>query len=127
MLLLEVNKVRRLLHVSYIGHVRASDLRQSREELDLLLAELRPGFSLLVDLSHLESMDIACEDEIIRIMESLNRKGVGAVARVIPEPARDIGLNILTAFHYSRRVRVFTCQSLEEGLERLQQASAGVP
>ena len=125
MFLVEVNKKRRLLHLSYVGHVQASELRQSRDELNLLMAELPPGFSLLTDLSHLESMDVACADELAQIMNSCNRKGVEVVVRVVPRPETDIGLNILTVFHYPRRVQVITCKSLKEGLKMLQQASVG--
>jgi hypothetical protein len=37
---------------------------------------------------------------------------VDLVVRVIPEPGRDIGMNILTVFHYPHRPRVVTCQNL---------------
>ena len=55
MLLAETNKLKRLLHLSYIGHVQVEDLQQSRDEVASLLAELPTGFHLLTDLSHLKS------------------------------------------------------------------------
>jgi len=122
MFLAETNKVKRLLHLSFIGHVQASELQQAREEVALLVAELPGGFRLLTDLSHLESMDIACEAEIARVMELCGQRGIGWVVRVIPDPQKDIGFNILTAFHYERSVQVSTCQSLEEAVRMLNGA-----
>jgi len=48
------------------------------------------------------------------MMDLCNKKGVETVVRVIPDPHKDIGLNIMSLFHYRRRVRVVTCQTLEE-------------
>jgi hypothetical protein len=78
------------------------------------MADLPAGFRLLTDLSRLESMDIGCETEIARVMELCNEKGVTAVVRVISRPQQDIGFNILTLFHYERKVQTATCQSMEE-------------
>jgi hypothetical protein len=36
------------------------------------------------------------------------------VVRVIPDPQKDIGLNILSLFHYRKRVRIVTCETLDE-------------
>ncbi len=123
MFLAETNKVKRLLHLSFIGHVQVSELQENRDKVMLLLAELPGGFRLLTDLSHLESMETACEAEIARIMEVCDQKGIGSVIRVIPEPQKDIGFNILTAFHYKRRVRVSTCRSLEDAVRMLNDAA----
>ncbi len=119
MFLAETNKVKRLLHLNFIGHVQVSELQQTRDEVALLLAELPTGFRLLTDLSHLETMDTACEAEIARMMELCDQKGIGSVVRVIPEPQKDIGFSILTAFHYDRRVQVSTCPSFEEAVRML--------
>jgi hypothetical protein len=48
-------------------------------------------------------------------MEMLDRSGVGLVVRVIPDPYKDIGMNILTLFHYPHHPRVVTCDSMAEG------------
>jgi hypothetical protein len=44
---------------------------------------------------------------------------VELVVRVIPDPTKDIGLNILSVFHYRHRVRVVTCQTMEEAARLL--------
>ena len=50
--------------------------------------------------------------------------GVAEVVRVIPDPQKDIGLNILSVFHYSRRVRIVTCESLAEAEELFASGSS---
>ncbi len=119
MVLVESNKVKRLLHLSFIGHVQTSELHQGHAELAALLAGLPPGFRLLTDLSHLTSMDLACRDGVAHAMELCEKNGIGMVIRVIPEPQKDIGFNILSAFHYKRSTPVCTCQSLEDALRLL--------
>jgi hypothetical protein len=34
--------------------------------------------------------------------------------RVIPDSRKDIGLNIMSLFHYRRGVRIVTCETLAE-------------
>ena len=114
MFLATTNKVKRLLYLRFVGKVRVEELQQSREELNLLLADLPAGFRVLTDLSGLQSMELACGAEISRMMEILDRKGVSSVIRVVPHPQQDIGLNILAAFHYRHGIRSATCESLEE-------------
>ena len=48
-----------------------------------------------------------------------NEKGVSAVVRAIPDPRRDIGLQIMSYFHYGPDVRITTCRRLEEAQELL--------
>ncbi|HWI59533.1 MAG TPA: hypothetical protein VNZ22_20055 [Bacillota bacterium] len=126
MLLAATNKGKRLLLLSFIGQVTVAELQQSHTEVLELLAELPTGFRLLTDLSHLQSMELGCEAEIARVMEFLGQKGLGWAVRVIPDPQKDIGFNILTAFHYPpSQVRVSTCQSMEEATRLL--AAPSVP
>jgi hypothetical protein len=119
MFLATTNKVKRVLHLNFIGHVRAEDLSRSHNEVLLLLADLPQGFRLLTDLSLLQSMDVACGIEISRMMEVFARQGMSTVIRVIPEPHKDIGFNILAAFHYDRRIQTVTCDAIEEALRLL--------
>jgi hypothetical protein len=114
MLLATTNKVKRLLHLSFIGHVRADDLARGREDVAVLLGELPAGFRVLTDFGRLETMDIACAAELGRIMELCDQRGVGMVVRVIPDLRKDIGLNILSEFHYEHSLAGATCASVEE-------------
>jgi hypothetical protein len=108
------NKPRRLLHLSYIGRVEPQELKRGLEDLKLLLADLPPDFRLLADFSRLESMELACMTELGQGMEIIDQHGVGLVVRLIPDPSKDIGLNILTLFHYAHRPRVVACENIIE-------------
>jgi hypothetical protein len=114
MFLASSNRSRQLLLVQYFGRTQAAELHRGLADIQLLLEELPAGFGLLVDLSRSESMDLDCVPEIARMMELIGRAGVGTVVRVIPDPRKDIGLNILSVFHYPHHPRIITCQSLTE-------------
>jgi hypothetical protein len=114
MFLATTNKTKRLLHLSYIGRVQPEELASGLDDLKLLLADLTPGFRVLVDLSRLESMSLDCVPEIGRGMEILDKRGVELVVRVIPDPSKDIGLNILMHFHYKQWPRVVVCDNMIE-------------
>jgi|ERR1043166_935041 hypothetical protein len=120
MFLVTANKVRQLLYLSFIGQVSVAQLQQGRQDVVSLLADLENGFRVLADLSRLDGMDINCATEIGRVMELCDQKGVGLVIRIIPDPSKDIGLNILTQFHYRLRPRIMTCNSLAGAEAALQ-------
>jgi hypothetical protein len=114
MFLVTANKTRQLLHLSYIQRVKPVELQRGREDLKSLLAELAPGFRVFVDFGRLEAMGLDCVPEIGLSMELMDQHGVGLVVRLIPDPTKDIGLNILTVFHYKRRPRIVSCKNLLE-------------
>jgi hypothetical protein len=120
MLLVTLNKSRQLLCISYIGQVQLAEFRSSREDLTTQLKELSPGFRLLADFGPMASMGLDCAPELGRMMDLIGRAGVGLVVRVIPEPSRDIGMNIMTVFHYPHRPRVVTCHDLTEAAGLLE-------
>jgi hypothetical protein len=120
MFLATANPARQLLYSSYIQHVTAEDIRRGLEDTKTLLAGLSSGFRLLVDLSQLESFDLEGASEIGRLMELIDRSGVGMVVRVIPDPDKDIGMNILSVFHYPHHPRIVTCKTMTEALRALQ-------
>ena len=115
----EVDKAKNLLRINFAGHVGLEDTARGSESIPALLADLPAGFRLLTDLSALESMDLACVPHIEAVMDQCNTKGVDMVVRVIPDPHKDIGLNILSLFHYGRRVRLVTCETLAEAMSAL--------
>ena len=121
MFLVTANKAKQLLCINYIGQVRPDELKLAHDEVRALLADLTPGFRLLADLSLVESIDPDCATEIGRTMELFDQSGVGLIVRVIPGPAKDFGMNILTAFHYARHPRIITCETLAEAIHKLSQ------
>jgi len=52
-------------------------------------------------------------------MELADKSGVGLLVRVIPDPTKDIGLDILTLFHYRNLPRMITCENMSEAAEKL--------
>jgi hypothetical protein len=119
MFLATTNQAKRLLYLRYSERVDAAELERAREELAGLLAELPSGFRLLADFTGLEAMAVDCAEELGHLMDLVDAKGVSTVVRVIPDPKKDIGMNILTLFHYRRRPRVSTCAKLSEAAKRL--------
>src|SRR5437016_5590158 len=103
MILVTVNPPKQLLLLTFIGNVRAEEIARGRDELGLLASHLSPGFKLITDLSPLETLDENSSPEIGKAMELCDQKGVGLIVRIIPNPAKDIGLNILSLFHYAHR------------------------
>ena len=120
MFLASSNKWKRLLYVNFIQRVEPEELQRGLEEIKLLLADLSPGIRLLVDFSQLEFMAPACATEIGQAMEMIDQHGADLVVRVIPEPSKDIGMNILTNFHYTRRPRILACENLAEAAKALE-------
>src|ERR1035441_555941 len=119
MFLATSNKPKRLLCISYIQRVRSEELKHGREDVKTLLADLPPGFPLVGDLRQVEAMDLDCMKEIGRTMEWIDKGGVGKVVRVIPEPEKDIGFNILTIFHYPHHPQIITCKTMTEAARLL--------
>ena len=110
----ELDQPRNALVIAYAGNVNPDQARLCAEEVQIALAKVRPGFRLLVDLTELKSMDLACSPVIGRIMEMCNAAGVSEVVRIIPDPTRDIGLQIMSFFHYGNDVRILTVGSAAE-------------
>ena len=120
MILATINRARQLLYLTYIGRVGVSEVERWQGEITALLDDLSPGFRLLVDLERLDSMDVKAVASVGKVMELLDQRGLSLSVRVIPDPSKDIGLNILTQFHYRRQIRVVTCQTMTEALAALE-------
>jgi hypothetical protein len=108
-----------LLTFAFSGNITRGDTTRWKSELPAQLAGLKSGFKLLSDFSGVESIDVACAPDIEVVMDLLNRAGVEKVVRVIAHPRQDIGLSIMSLFHYRRCVSIITCQTMEEGLAAL--------
>ena len=114
-------KRKNLLVIRYRGRVGAPDVKQCVEEIRVALPKMQSGFQLLADFTELESMDVTCVPHLENIMERCDEKGVSAVVRIIPDPKRDIGLQIMSYFHYSGRVNIVTCENLCDATKILPQ------
>jgi hypothetical protein len=119
MFLATSNKAKRLLCLSYIQHIQPEELGRGLEDVKTLLADLPPDFRLLADFSRLESMDPACTTELGRMMDLIDQSGMSMLVRVIPDSNKDIGLNILSLFHYQHHPQTVTCKNMAEAAEKL--------
>jgi anti-anti-sigma regulatory factor len=120
MIFLVGNKVQRLIYSKFHGTVTAKDFRDSDAVRSSLINEVGRNFRFLSDLSELESMDDSCTEELARVMDELKAGGIEMVVRIIPDPRKDIGLNILSVFHYGRKVRTVTCTTFAEAMKALK-------
>jgi hypothetical protein len=119
MFLATINKPQQLLYFCYAGHVTVEEARQVQKDVISLLTELDKGFRVVSDLERLDSIEPGCAAVIGEVMELCDRKGVDLVIRVIPDPTKDIGLNILSHFHYRHHPRVATCANMAEAAKAL--------
>ena len=114
MFLATSNKTRRLLYFTYAGRVSVEEVQRGNSEVKALLAELPAGLQVVVDLERVDTMDTGCADIVGKMMEAMERHGVELVVRVIPDPTKDIGFNIISRFHYQHRPRTATFKTLAE-------------
>jgi len=110
---------RRLISVSYTQSVGPHEARHCFEKIQKILTAFHPGFRLLADFTQMVSMDASCTPYLEQIMDLCSEKGVALVVRIIPDPRKDIGFNIMSLFHYAREVIIVTCTNREEAARAL--------
>lgn len=119
MVLATSNKQQKLICLQYVQRVSRAELAAVLTDVEVLLADLPSGIRLLADLSQVDFMDPDGSIELGRSMDLMDQHGVSLIVRVIPDSSKDIGLNILTVFHYAHQPRIITCQNLAEALKQL--------
>ena len=119
MILCNVDKAGRVLTISYSQHVGAEDMRRCLGTVRDLMDQLKPGFLLLTDLSNLELMDASCAPDLGAIMDLCSAGGMLTVVRVIPDPNKDIGFDLISRFHHDPPVKTQTHESLAEAIKSL--------
>ena len=112
----ELDRSKRLLVISALQRVTAEEAKLASRRVRELVRDIDPGFRVLADFRWLDSMDSAAARHVAEIMDALAEKGVASVARVMPDPHKDIGLNILSQFHYGPEVRIATFGTLADAL-----------
>jgi hypothetical protein len=115
----EIDKSKRLLTISALQQVTAEQAKLAAQEVRDFLRDVVPGLRVLADFRWLESMDLAAAPHIAQIMDALAEKRVGSVTRVIPDPHKDIGLNILSQFHYGPETPIATFETLADAVQNL--------
>jgi hypothetical protein len=115
----EIDRSNRLLVIGALQRVTAEEARSVAQRVRELLHDVAPGFRVLADFRWLDSMDPAAAPHVAKIMDSLAEKGVSSVTRVMPDPHKDIGLNILSQFHYGPEIQIATFETLADALQSL--------
>jgi anti-anti-sigma regulatory factor len=116
---LELDRSKRLLVISAAQKVTAEEAKMAAQRIRELLQDVAPGFRVLADFRGLQSMDSAAAPHIAKMMDALAEKEVASVTRVIPDPRKDIGLNILSQFHYGPKVTLTTFETLADAVQSI--------
>jgi len=119
----EADKSKRLVVLSAAGRVTKEEAKQAAQRMRDILKDFEPGFRMLANFQWLQSMDTAAARHVAEIMDALTEKQVSSVIRVMPDPHKDIGLNILSQFHYSSGVQITTFETLADALQSLVEES----
>ena len=115
----EIDRLKRLMVISALQRVTAEQAKLVAQQIRELLSDVAPGFRVLADFRWLESMDSAAAPHVAEIMDTLAEKRVASVTRVMPDPHKDIGLNILSQFHYGPEIQIATFETLADALQSL--------
>ena len=90
----EADKSKRFFVISAAGHVTRGEVKEAARQVREIVEGVKPGFRVLTDFRWLDSMEPAAARYLAQIMDALAEKKVGLVVRVVPDPRKDIGLNI---------------------------------
>jgi hypothetical protein len=115
----ELDRLKRLLVISAVQRVTAEEASLAAQQIRDRLRDVAPGLHVLADFRWLKSMDPAAAPHIAEIMDALAEKNVSSVTRVIPDPRKDIGFNILSQFHYGPDVTIATFETLADAVQSI--------
>ena len=115
----ELDRSKRLLVITAAQRVTGEEVKRIAKRVRELLQDVAPGLHLLADFRLLKSMDSTAAQHIADIMDMLAEKQVAAVTRVMPDPHKDIGLNILSQFHYGPNVTITTFETLADAVQSI--------
>jgi anti-anti-sigma regulatory factor len=121
----EADKSKRLVVISTVGRVTKEEAKQAAQRVRDILKDFAAGFRVLADFRWLESMDTAAARHVAEIMDTLTEKQVALVIRVMPDPHKDIGLNILSQFHYDPEIQITTFDTMADALQSLVKEGGG--
>jgi anti-anti-sigma regulatory factor len=120
----ELDRSKRFLVISAAQRVTAGEAKQAAQQVRKLLENVDPGFRVLADFRWLVSMDSAAARHVAEIMDAVAEKQVASVTRVMPDPHKDIGLNILSQFHYGPEIQIATFETLADAIQSLVEAES---
>jgi hypothetical protein len=119
MFVVEIDSSKRFVVISLAGHVTVEEAKATAERAREVVADAEPGFVALADYRWVDSMATGAAVFIGQIMDAFAAKEVRAVVRVMPDPHKDIGLNILSPFHYRPETKLMTFETLADAVQAL--------
>ena len=111
---------RKLLQLSFAGDIGLNEIKYYEKAVEDALEKMPKGFHLVTDLTKLKSMDLVCVPHLERTMDRIRRHGVARIVRIIPDPRKDIGFNIMSLFHYPHGLMILTCANQAEAEQALK-------
>jgi anti-anti-sigma regulatory factor len=114
------DRKRNTVIVEFEGNVDAEQARQFFPDLEKVRPKLEKDFKLLTDFSLVDTMEFSVKGEIEKAMDLFNAQGVREIIRVIPDAHMDIGINLMSASHYSKQIKVHTLRSRQEAEAHLE-------
>ena len=119
-ILVAADPARKLLQLSFTGAIGLDEIKYYEKSVEDALKSMSNGFYLVTDLTKLESMELACVPHIERTMDRIRVHGVARIVRIVPDPRKDIGFNIMSLFHYPHGLMILTCKDQAEAEEALK-------
>jgi hypothetical protein len=120
----EADRSKRLIVISAGGRVTRQDVQALAAAVRELVQDFAPGFRAVTEFRFLETMESAAAPHVGEIMDALAAKQVATVVRVMPDPRKDIGFNILSRFHYGPDVFVLTVETMADAIAALTSQSS---
>jgi hypothetical protein len=108
------DRKRNTVIIEFEGNVDAAQTEQIFADLEKMRPHLEKDFKLLTDFSSVHVMEFPVKAKIEKAMDLFNEQGVSEIMRVIPDPNMDIGFNLMSASHYSKKVKVHNFRSRQE-------------
>jgi hypothetical protein len=117
----ETDKAKSLIIISAAGLVTAEQVRAAAMQVRELVQDAPPGIRAVADFRFLERMDATAAPHVGEIMDALAAKQVALVVRIMPDPHKDIGLNILSQFHYGPGIQILSVATLVDALDTIRE------
>ncbi len=116
---IEADRSARLVVISVAGQVTGAEVKQAAQRVREIVKDLAPGFQVLTDFRWLDSMEASAAPHVAEMMDTIAQRQAASVVRVIPDPRKDIGLNILSQFHYGPEIQTLTFETLADAVQSL--------
>ena len=110
---------RNTIFIALKGDFNVEEAKELLGRIHEIVPTLQKGFTLLTDLTDLDSIALDARSFIEQAMDAFNSRGVARIVRVVPDSAKDIGFNIMSLFHYSKDVTILTYASFQEVVKHL--------